>query len=118
MNEATGSFAVQWREHELDTPEGLRLEDALRSAAQALATGLPIPCTIGPKTGQSRRVVLLLQLSTAGRTRAWQLYDPLSAELVWANEGDLLARTELPFAAKTNRRLTRILLPRTTGAPS
>ena len=58
--------------------------------------------------------MVLLQLSVSGKSRAWQLYDPFTAELVWANEGDLLARAELPFANKVNRRLTRIVLPLST----
>jgi hypothetical protein len=59
---------------------------------------------------------MLLQTSSSGKSRAWQLYDPFSQELVWANEGDLLARTELPFANKTNRRITRIALPMLNSA--
>jgi len=70
-----------------------------------------VPLGIGPAPGQTRRLVLALQLNASGKSRAWELYDPLSGELVWANEKDFLARTELPFANKANRRLTRVALP-------
>jgi hypothetical protein len=109
--EATRGLSVAWREYDVDTQGGLSLADAIASAAGALARGLPVPCAIGPAPGQHRRFIVMLQTSTSGKTRAWQLYDPVTQELVWANEGDLLARTELPFANKVNRRLTRIVLP-------
>jgi hypothetical protein len=112
LNDATRSLGVAWRETDLDTRGGVALGDALAVAATALARGIPVPCTMGPGVGQHRRFVLLLQISSAGKSRAWQLYDPLSRELVWANESDLLAARELPFANKVNRRLTRIVLPR------
>lgn len=115
-NEATRALGVTWREHELDLPGSLTLEDALARVAGPVGRGIPVPCAVGPAPGASRRFVLLLQLNTSGKSRAWQLYDPFSSELVWANEGDLLARTELPFANKLNRRLTRIALPSSRGA--
>lgn len=116
LAEATRGLGVSWREHDVDQAGGLSLEEALASAAGALTRGLPVPCAIGPKAGEHRRFVLLLQLNTSGRNRAWQLYDPFSRELVWANEGDLLAKAELPFANKMNRRLTRIVLPQNVRA--
>lgn len=111
LAEATRALGVGWREHDVDTAGGLSLEEALASAAGALTRGIPVPCAIGPRAGDHRRFVVLLQLNTSGKNRAWQLYDPFSQELVWANEGDLLAKAELPFANKVNRRLTRIVLP-------
>lgn len=111
LAEATRSLHISWKEQDVDVPGGLPLADALASAAGALARGIPVPCAVGPNPGDHRRFVVLLQLNTSGKARAWQLYDPFSAELVWANEGDLLARAELPFANKVNRRLTRIVLP-------
>lgn len=111
LAEATRALGVGWKEQDVEGESGLPLADALASAAGALARSIPVPCAIGPAPGQHRRFVLLLQLSTSGRTRAWQLYDPFTQELVWANEGDLLAKTELPFANKANRLLTRIVLP-------
>lgn len=116
VNEATRAFSVSWREHELDVDGGLSLDDALPHALKAVTAGTPVPCAIGPKPGDSRRLILLLQASTTGKTRAWQLYDPLSSELMWANEGDLLARAELPFANKAMRRLTRMVLPAARSA--
>jgi hypothetical protein len=118
VTEATRGLSVTWREYDVDTEGGLALREALASAASALTRGIPVPCAIGPSTGQHRRFVLLLQTSTSGKTRAWQLYDPSSHELVWANEGDLLAKTELPFANKVNRLLTRIVLPQNLRAVS
>lgn len=116
LAEATRGLSVAWREYDVDTAGGMALAEALASAAGALTRGIPVPCAIGPNPGQHRRFVLLLQASTSGRTRAWQLYDPLTQELVWANEGDLLAKAELPFANKVNRRLTRIVLPQSLRA--
>ena len=112
LSEATRGLGVSWRETDLDTRGGVALGDALAVAATALARGIPVPCIMGPGVGQHRRFVLLLQTSSAGLSRAWQLYDPISRELVWANETDLLTANELPFANKVNRRLTRIVLPR------
>ena len=83
----------------------------MSQAATTSARGVPIPIALGPEPGSARRFAVLLQSQVSGKNRAWQLYDPFTAELVWANEGDLLARTELPFANKVNRRLTRIVLP-------
>ncbi|MEW5739955.1 MAG: hypothetical protein AB1938_13570 [Myxococcota bacterium] len=116
LAEATRGLSVAWREHDVDTQGGMSLADAIASAAGALARGLPVPCAIGPAPGQHRRFVLMLQTNTSGKTRAWQLYDPLTQELVWTNEGDLLAKAELPFANKVNRRLTRIVLPQSLKA--
>ena len=118
LGEATRSLGLAWREKDLDTRGGVALADALAVAATALARGIPVPCLMGPGVGQHRRFVLLLQLTVAGKSHAWQLYDPMSRELVWANESDLLLARELPFANKVNRRLTRIILPyalRSTG---
>lgn len=111
LGEATRSLHLSWKEQDVDVPGGLTMADALASAAGALSRGIPVPCAIGPKPGDHRRFIVLLQLSTSGKSRAWQLYDPFSAELLWAHEGDLLAKAELPFANKMNRRLTRIVLP-------
>jgi hypothetical protein len=116
LAEATRGLSVGWREHDVDTAGGMALAEALASAAGALTRGIPVPCAIGPQPGQHRRLVLLLQVSVSGKTRAWQLYDPLSQELVWANEGDLLAKAELPFSNKVNRRLTRVALPQSLRA--
>lgn len=110
VNDATRGWGLQWHEHEVDG-HGLSLEKVLSSAAQASAQGLPVPIAVGPQVGQSRRLVLLLQSNVAGKSRAWQLFDPFTQELVWAHEADLLARTELPFADKRNRRITRVALP-------
>lgn len=111
LAEATRALAISWKEHDVDVPGGLSMADALASAAGALARGIPVPCAVGPHPGDHRRFIVLMQLNTSGKSRAWQLYDPFSSELLWANEGDLLAKAELPFANKMNRRLTRIVLP-------
>ena len=111
LGEATRALQLSWREQDLDVPGGITLADAIASAAGALSRGIPVPCAIGPREGDHRRFIVLLQLIVSGRNRAWQLYDPFTAELVWAHEGDLLGKSELPFANKANRRLTRIVLP-------
>ena len=111
LAESTRALHIAWKEQDVDVAGGITLPDALASAAGALLRGIPVPCAIGPHPGEHRRFVVLLQLNTSGKNRAWQLYDPFTAELVWANEGDLLAKAELPFANKVNRRLTRIVLP-------
>ena len=111
LAEATRALAISWKEHDVDVTGGLSMADALASAAGALARGIPVPCAVGPNPGDHRRFIVLMQLNTSGKSRAWQLYDPFSSELLWANEGDLLAKAELPFANKLNRRLTRIVLP-------
>lgn len=112
VSRATTGWSLRWSEFELDVRGGLPLEEGLERASRASVAGYPVPAAIGPAVGQSRRVVLLVQQHRSGQTRAWELYDVLSAELAWANEGDLLARRELPFADKRNRRLTRLALPR------
>lgn len=111
LAEATRGLAVAWREHDVDAPGGLVVAAALEAATTALTQGMPVPCIIGPAPGQHRRFIVLLQVSTAGRTRAFQLYDPTSRELCWANERDLVLGQELPFDDKVNRRLTRVVLP-------
>jgi hypothetical protein len=111
LEEATRPFSLSWRERDVDAPGGLTMPEALEGASQALARGVPVPFALGPKVLQHRRLVLALQQSTAGKTKAWQLYDPLSRELVWTNEGDLLLARELPFANKAHRRITRVALP-------
>lgn len=116
LAEATRGLQLGWKELDVDVPGGLSMPDAIASAAGALSRGIPVPCVVGPAAGQHRRFVLLLQLSTSGKNRAFQLYDPLSSELLWANEGDLLAKAELPFANKLNRRLTRVVLPQSLRA--
>lgn len=111
LAEATRGLSIAWKEQDVDVPGGLSMADALSSAAGALARGIPVPCAVGPNPGDHRRFIVLMQLNTSGKSRAWQLYDPFSSELLWANEGDLLAKAELPFSNKMNRRLTRIVLP-------
>jgi hypothetical protein len=111
LAEATRGLAVSWREHDVDAPGGLSVSEAINAAADALGRGLPVPCVIGPAPGAHRRFIVLLQLSQSGRTRAFQLYDPTSREVCWANEGDLELGRELPFVNKVNRRLTRVALP-------
>ncbi len=110
VNEAVRGLGVTFKEQDVDDA-ALSLEAALQTAATAVGRGIPVPVALGPALGQHRRLALLLQTTTSNGKRAWQLYDPHSAELVWVNEGDLLTRSELPFAIKTNRRITRIALP-------
>lgn len=111
LNEALRSLGVAYREQAVDGAGQLKLEEVMTQAAAALQRGVPVPVTLGPAPGQDRRVALFLQLQVSGKSRAYQLYDVLSQELAWINEGDLFARAELPFASKHNRRITRIALP-------
>jgi hypothetical protein len=116
LNEATRELGVSFREQDVDDAT-LSLEAALASAAAAVARGIPVAVAIGPTLGQHRRLAILLQTSTSAGKRAWQLFDPFSGELCWASEGDLLARAELPFENKANRRITRIALPSVKASP-
>jgi hypothetical protein len=111
LNEATRALGVAWREVIVDDVGGNPLEDILGPIAEALQKGIVVPVAVGPSPGHHRRFCLMLQVSTAGKTRAYQLYDPFGHELVWANENTLLSRTELPFDDKANRRITRVVLP-------
>lgn len=110
LNEAVRGLGITFKEQDVD--EGtLPLEAALVTAATAVGRGIPVPVALGPALGQHRRLALLLQTSMSTGNRAWQLYDPHSGELYWVSEADLLSRSELPFAIKTNRRITRVALP-------
>ncbi len=111
LDEATRALGLAWQESEVDVPQGMTLEAAVAAAATFVSDGTPVPMALGPSPGKTGRFVIALQLSTSGRTRAWQLFDPFSNELVWANERDLLTRAELPFSDKLHRRITRIALP-------
>jgi hypothetical protein len=110
INEVARPLGITYREQDVDDA-ALPLEAALQSASTAVGRGVPVPVALGPALGQHRRLALLLQTSMASGKRAWQLFDPHSGELHWVSEGDLLARSELPFTIKTNRRITRIALP-------
>jgi hypothetical protein len=111
LNEATRPFSITWHETNIEGAHGLSLEDAVAAAAVVLGDGVPVPLGLGSVAGQTSRLIVALQISISGRNRAWQLYNPFSNELVWANERDLLGRAELPFADKLNRLMTRIALP-------
>lgn len=110
FNEAGRALGVSYTEQQVDG-DGIALERALAHAAAALERGVPVPAVIGPSLGEYRRYVLFLQVQADGSGRAFELYDPMEQEAVWANEADLIARAELPFADKSNRRITSIALP-------
>lgn len=109
-SDAARAFGISYREEAVDSPR-LSLEKALERVADALSRNLIVPATIGGEVGEFRRDVLILQVQPAGKSRSFQLHDPFSAETVWAHERDLLARLELPFKDKRNRRLTAVSLP-------
>jgi hypothetical protein len=115
LTDATRAMGVTWREVELDVPGSLPIAQALAQAATALARSIPVPCVIGNAQGRPLRFLLILQMSTSGPNRAFQLYEPFSQELIWANEKDLLAKGELPFDNKALRRLLRMALPGSRG---
>ena len=111
LQESTRLHGLSWDESEVDVERGLTLEDAVEAAGDALEEGLPVALGLGNAAGSTGRLVVALQVMPSGQSRAWQLFDPISNELVWANERDLLARRELPFSDKFHRRITRIALP-------
>ncbi len=111
FGEAVKNLGLELHDHPVDVPGGLTLEKGLELAAQALAKGTPVVATLGRKAGEPGRAVVILQERPAGSSRAFQLHDPFSNETVWANERDLLARNELPFASKAFRRITGLTLP-------
>ncbi len=113
LTEATRGLSISWREYEVDVPGGLTMEALLPQAATALSRGVPVPCVVGSLQTRALRFVVMLQLSTSGANRAFQLYEPFSQELIWANEKDLLARGELNFSNKALRKVTRVALPQT-----
>jgi hypothetical protein len=110
LDEAGLPFGFGFREMPVDAGR-LTLEKALEAAAKSLAAGMPVPAALGRRAGEQGRWVLILQFATTARARAFQLHDPFAGETVWANERDLLARNELPFSAKTFRRITAVALP-------
>jgi hypothetical protein len=109
--EATRTIGVTWREFELDVPGGLSIAQALGLVANAVARSIPVPCVIGNVEGRPLRFLLVMQTSGLGRHRAFQLYEPFSHDLIWANEKDLLGNRELAFENKALRRLLRVALP-------
>ncbi|MDQ3265501.1 MAG: hypothetical protein M3Y59_17885 [Myxococcota bacterium] len=116
FNAAGRPLEVKFTELAVDEG-GLTLERAVPVMAEALGRGIPVPVILGNKVGDYRRYALVLQLQTSGKNRAYQLYDPVSQEVVWANEGDLLHRSELNFSDKIFRRITAVALPRLAPLP-
>lgn len=115
LTDETRRLGIIWKEYEIDAFKGLVMREALIVAADALGRGIPVPAFVGARPGEYTRIIVLMQLQASGNTRAWQLYDPLTAELLWTHEANLLAKEELPFANKTCRQLTRIAIPRGKG---
>lgn len=111
LNEAVRSLGLVYEERAVDGQGALPLEAALEVAATALMRGVPVPIAMGKEVGHYRRLAVMLQVSKSGHTRAFQLYDPVSQEVRWTNEGNLVARVELPFSDKALKRITRIALP-------
>lgn len=111
FNEAGRALERRFNELAVDTGP-FTLERAVPLLADALSRGVPVPCILGREPGDFRRYALFLQVQTSGRNRAYQLFDPVAQESVWANEGDLLNRIELPFSEKAHRRVTALALPR------
>lgn len=112
FNEAVKPLGLSFVEEAVDVG-GLSLEEALAEGARALLHGVPLPVVLGRAPGDFRRYALLLQVQSAGSSRAFQIHDPFIPETVWAHERDLLGRTELPLSnGKVHRRITAIALPR------
>jgi len=109
---AAGEFLpVRFTERAVDVSGGITIEEAVPLLAEALSRGIPVPILLGRFPGEFLRYALILQVQVSGRNRAYQLHDPFAQDTVWANEGDLLARNELPFSDKLYRRITAIALP-------
>ncbi len=115
LGDATRGLGFSWKEQEIDAMGGLTLDEALRQAQAALGRGIPVPFLLGNAQAKPLRFVLMLQGSTSGATRAYQLYEPSSQELVWANEKTILSKGELPFDNKALRRFLRVALPGPRG---
>src|SRR5262249_22810431 len=111
LNDAFANFEIAFSEQPVDVHGGPRLDDLLPHAAAALQSGVPVVVALGPTPRADRTFALLLPAPQGGQNRAVQLVEGVTQELAWVNEGDLLARAELPFAAKQNRRITRIAIP-------
>lgn len=115
LAEATRGLGVTWKEQEIDALGGLTMDEVLRQAQTALSRGIPLPFVVGNAQAKPLKFVLMLQSSASGATRAYQLYEPFSQELVWANEKTLLSKGELPFDNKALRRFLRVALPSLRG---
>lgn len=111
LNPLTRGLGLSWDEFELDSPSGLSIQQALERTAVALDAHVPVAMVIGNAQGVPQRFVVVMQRAMTQNVRAFELYDPATQELVWANEKDLLAKAELPFANKSLRRLIRAILP-------
>jgi hypothetical protein len=117
LNESTRVLGVTFKESDVDLPGGMTLNEAVHSAFGVVSRGIPVPVAIGPKPGVHKRLAIILQVSVTQKTRAFQLYEPVSNEVLWMNESDLLAGRELVFRNKTNRRITRMILPQSARNP-
>lgn len=111
FNDAGRALDRKFQEQAVDVG-AFTLERAMPLLADALARGVPVPAILGREPGDFRRYAIFLQVQTSGRNRAYQLFDPVAQEAVWANEGDLLNRSELPFSDKIFRRVTALALPK------
>ncbi len=111
LNESLQALGLSYHETGIDGPGEPKLEEALIHAGTALRVGMPVAVALGPSPGLIAVYALMLQVQISGKNRAFQLFDVVSQEIAWVNEGDLLARTELPFSSKSNRRITRIAIP-------
>jgi hypothetical protein len=117
LNESIRVLGVTFKESDVDLPGGMTLSEAVHSAFGVVSRGIPVPVAVGPKPGVHKRLAIILQVRAAQKTRAFQLYEPVSNEVVWMNEGDLLAGRELAFRNKANRRLTRVILSQSARNP-
>lgn len=111
FNEAVKPLGLTFVEQGVDGT-GMRLEDALIAAGEALLRGVPVPVVLGSDVGDFRRYALLLQVHRSEGARAFELHDPFVPETVWVNDRDFLGRKELPLTDKAHRRITAIALPR------
>jgi len=110
LNQAVQGFGLRYVLRVVDTPS-YSLEDALTAVRTSLLRGYVVPVVLGEAAQKFSRYAVLLQMTTSGTTRAFQLHEPTGAETVWINEGDLLRRADLRLSARSLRQLTAVALP-------
>lgn len=110
FNEALRGLGLSYREHPLGQATSA-LASLLPEVRRALGEGLPVPLVLGADAGDRQAFGLLLQLDARSRTVAYQLYEPVSGDLAWVHEADLLAGAELPLSNKSLRRIVLLALP-------
>ncbi len=114
LGNATRALGITWAEYDVVGIGAASVQALLDRSAEALNAAMPVVAVLGSTQHVHRRFVLILQVQQSSKTRAWQLYEPLSREVRWLNEGDLTSEAELPFSDPGCHMVTRIILPSPT----